>query len=370
MNIFLICGETSGDQHAADIIRACNSIQSELTFVGMGGEECQKAGMNLLLHQKEMAFMGFWEVIKNLRTIRKKIVFIKKEIIKTQPKAILLIDYAGFNLRIAKFAKSLQIPVHFYIAPKTWAWKESRVKTIQKYVDYLYCILPFETSYFQKFRIKASYVGNPSKEQFSRFQVNDHFLSIHKIDKPIVALLPGSRTQEIKTALPIMLQVAKNFPKYQFVIAQAPGFETSFYQNIENNIKLVKEDMHNLLHHSNAAIVTSGTATLETALHNIPQVVCYKTSTLTYKIAKILVRLNYISLVNLILNKEVIKEFIQDDFNEKNITKELTALLYDEKYLAEIRNNYFHLNQLLGDSKPSHKVASALIESFEKQNQQ
>jgi lipid-A-disaccharide synthase len=368
MKIFVICGETSGDQHAADIIRACHSIRSGLTFIGMGGDESQKAGMNLLLHQKKMAFMGFWEVIKNLRTIRKKMDFIKKEILKSRPNAILLIDYAGFNLRIAKFAKSLQIPVHFYIAPKTWAWKESRVKLIQKYVDCLYCILPFETDYFQKFGIKANYVGNPSKEQILRFQVNDDFLSIHKIDKPIVALLPGSRAQEIKTSLPIMLQVAKNFPNYQFVIAQAPGYEASFYHKIEKNITLVKEDMHNLLHHSKAAIVTSGTATLETALHNIPQVVCYKTSILTYQIAKILVKLNYISLVNLIVNKEVIKEFIQEDFNEKNITKELTSLLGDSKYLREISGNYFHLNQLLGDSKPSQNVARTLLESCETQN--
>lgn len=368
MKIFLICGETSGDQHAADIIRACHSIQSELTFIGMGGDECQKVGMNLLLHQKEMAFMGFWEVIKNVRTIRKKMAFIKKEIIKSQPTAILLIDYAGFNLRIAKFAKSLQIPVHFYIAPKTWAWKESRVKTIRKYINYLYCILPFETDYFQKFGITATYVGNPSKEQISRFQVNDNFLTINKIDKPIVALLPGSRAQEIKTALPIMLQVAKNFPHYQFVIAQAPGYEASFYQKIEKNIALVKDDMHNLLHHSKAAIVTSGTATLETALHNIPQVVCYKTSTLTYQIAKMLVKLNYISLVNLIVNKKVIQEFIQDDFNEKNITQELASLLDDSKYLGEIRKNYFYLNQLLGDSKPSQIVARTLLEGCEKQN--
>jgi lipid-A-disaccharide synthase len=359
--IFLICGESSGDQHAADVIKAAKNIQPDTSFCGMGGDKCIAAGMQVLIHQKEMAFMGFYEVVKNLRTIRRKMTAIKNHIIQTKPDAILLIDYAGFNLRIAKFAKNLQIPVHFYIAPKTWAWNEGRNKKIQQYVDYLYCILPFEPAYFQRFNINAQYVGNPSIEQVKAFQPDTNFLDKYKINKPIIALLPGSRKQEIESSLPIMIKMKKHFPEYELVVAQAPGYDDYFYYKFDQKLKLIKEDMYNLLHHSKAAIVTSGTATLETALHRVPQVVCYKTSTISYTIAKRLVKLKYISLVNLIMNKPVVTELIQQDFSEENVLRELRLLLKDQVKYQDIQTDYDQLMDMLGKIKPSEKVAKFML---------
>lgn len=359
--IFLICGETSGDQHAADIINSTKIYYPNVSFIGMGGDKCEAAGMNISIHQKEMAFMGFYEVIKNLKTVRSKITKIKNFIIQSNPDAILLIDYAGFNLRIAKFAKNLQIPVHFYIAPKTWAWNEGRNKKIQELVDHLYCILPFEPDYFKKFNINSLYVGNPSKEQVEQFIADSNFLNNHQINKPLIALLPGSRKQEIEMGLPIMLKMKTHFPEYEFVVAQAPGFDEDFYHKFDTHIKLVKEDMHNLLSYAKAAIVTSGTATLETALHRVPQVVCYKTSFISYAIAKRLVKLSYISLVNLIVNKPIVTELIQQDFSEERVKNELNSLLRNTLEIQKIQSGYDELNSILGNNKPSEMVVKSLF---------
>jgi lipid-A-disaccharide synthase len=360
MKYYFISGETSGDNHASRVMGELKKLDKQAIFRGMGGDMSRAAGQELVLHQKEMAIMGFSEVLGSLLKILINIRKIKKDILTWKPDILILVDYPGFNFKIAKYAHKHNIPVHYYISPKVWAWKEGRVELIRKYVSELYCILPFETDYFAKKGIKATYVGNPSKETV------DEFLSTNTLTNGTnkIALLPGSRKQEINTSLPIMLEAMKQFPKYEAIVAQAPGFDEAFYHAIDPTLKLIPNDMYVLLAQCDAAIVTSGTATLETALLNIPQIVCYKTTKLSYAVAKSVVMLNYISLVNLILEAPCVKELIQDDFEAEKLGYELNLLLKSKEKRAKMEAYYEELHELIGLSYPSVNVANKVWQSL------
>lgn len=359
MRYYVISGETSGDNHAARVISELKKRDSTAHFRGMGGDQSEAAGQELLIHQKEMAIMGLVEILSSLKKIARNLKKVKRDIAEWNPDIVLLVDYPGFNFKIAKYVHGLHIPVHYYISPKVWAWKENRINGIKSYVDELYTILPFETEYFTKRNINAKYVGNPSKETVDEYlEVND----LHKGSKQI-ALLPGSRKQEISTSLPIMLDAMKQFPDYTLLVAQAPGFDDGYYHAFDPNLKLIKNDMYSLLAQSDAALVTSGTATLETALMYVPQVVCYRMNELSYRIGKMIVKLDYISLVNLILDKPCVTELIQGDFNAERVTRELNALLYDDATKTRIKEQYTELHARIGTSHPSVEVAKYIWQS-------
>jgi len=345
--------------HAAKVLNAIKNKDKTAEFRGIGGDASAVQGLQLLYHQKEIAFMGFIEVFKHLRTILRVMQHVKSDIKAYKPDSILLVDYPGFNLKIAKYAKSLSIPVHYYIAPKVWAWKEKRIKKINKFVNKLYSILPFEESYFSKAGIDCKYVGNPSKIAVNAFIPQTDFKEVKQINKPLIALLPGSRNQEISKNLSIMLELRKAYPDYCFAIAQAPGFTDDYYKQFGSDLILTK-DMYNLLHYSKAAVVTSGTATLETALHKVPQVVCYKTSATTYRLAKWFIKINFISLVNIIVNREVIKELIQEDFNYSDLKLELDKILTNSGQ-KRLELDYAELDRLLGNTDPALLVAESIV---------
>jgi lipid-A-disaccharide synthase len=370
MKYYLIAGEASGDLHASNLMKSLKKNDSQAEFRFWGGDLMQAVGGDMIVHYQKLAFMGFWEVIKNLTTLSKYIKQCQNDIAQYKPDALILIDYSGFNLRIAPFAKAMDIPVHFYIAPKVWAWNEKRVKKLKKYVDELYVIFPFEKDYFEKkHKIPVHYVGNPLQDVIAdRKPIDeDSFRKNNKLgSKPIIALLPGSRTQEINKILPLMTQMATQFTNYQFVIAGAPNKDKAFYQNFlkEKNIAFVANQTYDLLSLSYAALVTSGTATLEAALFKIPQVVCYKTSILTYSIGKMLVKnIKYISLVNLIMDAPVVVELIQKNYNKSRLSKELKAILN-----ANTRNtmfeNYHKLEEILGRDGASNNVAAIIKQSL------
>mgnify|MGYP000920390716 CR=1 FL=1 len=361
MKYYVISGETSGDQHAAKVINQLKQLDSNAHFRGMGGDQSRAAGLELLLHQKSMAIMGFWEVLKSIFKILKVLKLVKRDLANWQPDVILLIDYPGFNLKIVKYASSKSIPVHYYISPKVWAWKENRVKSIKRYVDELYSILPFEIEYYKSKGLDIKYVGNPSKEA-----VDDYLKTIIKTpNQAKLALLPGSRKQEIISSLPIMLKAARKAGFSKFVIAQAPNLDANLYTQFGENLELVQGKMYDVLASAEAAIVTSGTATLETALMNVPQVVCYRTSAISYAIGKMVVKLKYISLVNLILDNACILELIQDDFTEQNITAELKKIKQD-KYRKEMQLKYKRMRNQLGNSRPSAVVAHSIYNAITK----
>lgn len=365
MKYYILSGETSGDNHAARVITELKKRDSDAQFRGMGGDQSATAGQVLLIHQKEMAIMGLVEILSSLRKIARNLKKVMQDIAEWQPDLVLLVDYPGFNFKIAKYAHGLQLPVHYYISPKVWAWKEGRIQRIKKHVTKLYTILPFETQYFAQHNVAVQYVGNPSKETVDEYLAANHMPNNHELANAggKIALLPGSRKQEINTSLPIMLQAMKNFPTYELVIAQAPGFDDAFYHAFDPKLKLVKNDMYTILAQSDAALVTSGTATLETALMNVPQVVCYRMNALSYRIGKMIVKLDYISLVNLILDKPCVTELIQDDFNAERLTKEVGALLQDSETRSRIKSQYAELHAKIGASHPSVEVANHIWES-------
>ncbi|PCJ63753.1 MAG: lipid-A-disaccharide synthase [Bacteroidetes bacterium] len=356
MKYYIISGETSGDNHASRVMLALKKLDSNATFRGMGGDASQAAGQELIIHQKEMAIMGFVEIITSLRKIARNLKLIKQDIKSWNPDVVLLVDYPGFNFKIAKYVYGIGIPVHYYISPKVWAWKEGRVKLIKKYITKLYCILPFEEAYFKKRNVESTYVGNPSKETVDEFLLTNTLVR----DKKQIALLPGSRKQEINTSLPIMLEAMKEFSDYQLLVAQAPGFDDTFYHNFNPNLKLIKNDMYSLLAQCDAALVTSGTATLETALMNVPQVVCYRLNEISYRIGKMVVKLDYISLVNLILDKPCVTELIQSDFNPKRLKIELNLILHDADRKSKMTKEYAELHKIIGQGHPSSEVASLI----------
>ena len=369
MKYYLISGEASGDLHGAHLIKALKKLDAQSEFRAWGGDLMNEAGANVVKHYKELAFMGFWEVISNLPTILINLKKCKKDIIRFQPDVIIYIDYPGFNLRIAKWSKSNGFLNHYYISPQVWAWKENRIKIMKQSLDALYVILPFEKKYFEeKHQFDVDYVGNPLINYVSKHTKNETFLQKNQLEgKPIIALLPGSRIQEISKMLPLFISVSKRFKEYQFVIAGAPGIDSIQYKPylINSSLKIVKGFTYDLLQHSSLAIVTSGTATLETALFNVPQLVCYKTSKINYWIGKKIIKLSYISLVNLILNRFAITELIQQNCTVSNISKELNLLL-DFKRQKEMRKAYLEIKSFLGNGEASVKTASMIYKRIRK----
>jgi lipid-A-disaccharide synthase len=318
-------------------------------------------GADLVKHYRELAFMGFTEVLMNLRTILNNITFCKKDILQHKPDVLMLVDYPGFNMRIAEFAKAQGIKVFYYISPQIWAWKQSRVHKIKKVVDKMFVILPFEKEFYRCFNFNVDFVGHPLLDAVQNYSLEKSMLSV-TTDKPIIALLPGSRKQEISTMLPLMLLMKKQYGNYQFVIAGAPSQNKEFYQTFigDDDVKIVFNETYQLLQKSEAALVTSGTATLETALFGVPEVVCYKGGAISYGIAKQLVKVKYISLVNLIMDKEIVKELIQNELTEANLKIELDKLLMPETR-SKILANYAVLKEKLGGSGASKKAAELMI---------
>jgi len=370
MKYYIIAGEASGDLHGSNLMKALLREDLNAEFRFWGGDLMQNVSGNLVKHYKELAFMGFLEVILNLKTIFKNLSFCKQDIESYNPDVIIFIDYPGFNLRIAKWAKLKGIKTHYYISPQIWAWKENRIKAIKRDVDKMYVILPFEKEFYEnKHNYPVNFVGHPLIDAIvDRTQIDEYeFRAQHELnEKPIIALLPGSRKQEIRKMLSVMLSVINDFPDYQFVIAGAPSQDYSFYEQfIDNpNVHFVSNKTYDLLSVSTAALVTSGTATLEAALFKVPEVVCYKGSWLSYQIGKRLVKnIKYISLVNLIMDKEVVTELIQNEFNSKNLKRELSKIL-DDYERTKFFINYYDLEKKLGGKGASEKVAGFIYNSI------
>ena len=373
---YIIAGEASGDLHGANLIKEIKKLDSTAAFRCWGGDLMEEEGIELVKHYRDLAFMGFLEVIKNIRTIFKNMKFCKEDIIKYKPDAVIFIDYPGFNLRIAEFVHENKIPTLYYVSPQVWAWKVSRVKKIKVVVDKMYVILPFEKAFYKKFDYDVDFVGHPlidAIEQFKEKAISKKvFCEKYRLnEKPIIALLPGSRSQEIEKKLPIMLSVVSKYKEYQFVIAGAPARSNEYYAPFlsKENVHVVLNDTYNLLNNSHAALVTSGTATLETALFNVPQVVCYQSSAFSYRIAKLLIgkRIKFISLVNLIAGKEIVKELIQSELKESNLIKELEIIVSNEgreKMLKE----YKLLEDKCGGTGASFNTANGMLKTLEELN--
>lgn len=347
MKYYIIAGEASGDLHGSNLILELLKLDSSAKVRAWGGDKMQAAGAVLVRHYKELAFMGFAEVIKNLPTIFRNLKFCKSDILQFKPDALILIDYPGFNLRIATWAKQQGLRIIYYISPQVWAWKESRVKAIKTSVDKMLVILPFEKEFYAKWNYEVEYVGHPLVQV-----IEAEKRKIHKSPgtKPIIALLPGSRKQEIQRKLPVMLEVARHFPDYEFVVARAPGLTDDYYAPFlqpYKNVRGISNRTYELLSVAKAALVTSGTATLETALFDVPEVICYKASALSYQIGKRLIKIKYICLVNLIMDKEVVTELIQDQFTTENLVKELRSLLTDNKKTSKMHDDFLALKELL-----------------------
>ena len=369
MKYYIIAGEASGDLHAANLMKAIVAEDPQADFRFWGGDLMQKVGGTLVKHYRDLAFMGFLEVLMNLRTITKNLAFCKKDITQFAPDVIIYVDYPGFNMRIAKWARQEGYKNHYYISPQIWAWKEGRIKAIKKDVDEMYVILPFEKAFYEeKHDFPVHFVGHPLIDEISARTpvVPENFRKEHQLDdRPIIALLPGSRKQEIQKMLEIMLSITPDFPEYQFVIAGAPSQDLEFYEPFlkKNRVHIVMNQTYNLLDVAHAALVTSGTATLETALFKVPEVVCYKGGRISYEIAKRVINLDYISLVNLIMDKEVVKELIQTEFNTKTLKKALTEILEEEKRKA-LFDEYYKLEQKLGGVGASANTAKLIVNAI------
>lgn len=365
MKYYIIAGEASGDLHASNLIKGLKKLDPEFQSRGWGGDMMQAQGVELVKHYRELAFMGFVEVIANLRTILRNIAYCKKDIRQYRPDVLILVDYPGFNLRIAEFARKEGLRVIYYISPQIWAWKQSRVHQIKRDVDRMLCILPFEKDFYARFDFKVDFTGHPLLDAIAARSRTSDWRRDHQLDeKPVIALLPGSRKQEIATMLPLMLSVVPDFPGHQFVIAAAPSIEPEFYSALiaGKNVKMVFGKTYDLLENSEAALVTSGTATLETALFNVPQVVCYKGNKISYHIARKLVKVKYISLVNLIMDHPVVTELIQDDLNTNRIRSELADVISGGKGRANMLKQYADLKDKLGGPGASDRAAAIIME--------
>ncbi len=367
MKYYIIAGEASGDLHASNLMKALKEKDIHTQFRFWGGDLMQNVGGDLVKHYRDLAFMGFAEVLMNLGTILNNIKFCKQDIINYRPDILILVDYPGFNMRIAEFAKQKKIPVHYYISPQIWAWKENRIKKIKRDVDQMYVILPFEKKFYEKkHNFPVHFVGHPLLDAIAdrnQFDIEKFKKDNGLNNKSIIALLPGSRKQEITKMLSVMLKMVDKFSDFQFVIAGAPSQDLEFYKKIINKkeVSIVENKTYDLLSISFAALVTSGTATLETALFKVPEVVCYKGNEISYQIGKRLVKnIKYISLVNLILDKEAVTELIQGDFNEKRLEDELFKIL-DHKKREKIFDNYYELEQKLGGKGASELTAELII---------
>ena len=359
MKYYIIAGERSGGLHASNLMKALQKQDVNADFRYFGGEQMQAVGGTLVTHYKELAFMGFWEVLTNLNTINRFLKLCRKDIDEYQPNALILVDYAGFNLKIAKYAKQKGYKVFYYISPKVWAWNQKRALKIMGRVDHMFSILPFEVDFYKEFNWdEVTYVGNPVIEAVQKHEINDQFNSDYNLPEAekIIAVLPGSRKQEVAKIIPVIREVIEGHPQYHFCVAGVSNLPEAVYEDIRKlkNVTLVLEDTYNLLAHSEAAIVTSGTATLETALWNVPQVVVYKSSWFSYNIAKMLVKVRFISLVNLIIDDEIVKELIQKDCNPAQISEHLEQIISSPTDYSLLRNK-------LGDKIASEEAAKQFM---------
>jgi lipid-A-disaccharide synthase len=370
MKYYIIAGEASGDLHASNLMIALKKLDEKAEFRIWGGDLMKAEGGDLVMHYSDLAFMGFVEVLKNLSTIFDNIAFCKKDIVQYKPDVLILVDYPGFNLRIAEFAHKAGLKVIYYISPQVWAWKRSRVRKIRRVVDKMLVILPFEKEFYKKYNVDVEFVGHPLLDALAKEKLvtKEEFYKKYNLpDKPIVAILPGSRKQEVERMLNIMLEVIPEFDDYQFVVAGVGTITHRFYQEIIGDlpIKVLINKTHDIVHHATAALVTSGTATLETAMIGTPEVVCYRGNRISFAIAKRIVHVKFISLVNLIMDKLVVKELIQDDLNKKNLVSELNKILNDKSKIDRIRADYKELKLKLGQAGASDNAAKLIISNIE-----
>ncbi len=372
LKFYVIAGEASGDLHGANLIKELKQQHPDSTFRAWGGDRMEAAGAEVVKHYRDLAFMGFIEVIANLRTILRNIDACKNDIAQFKPDAIILIDYPGFNMRIGPFAKQLGIKVLYYISPQIWAWKQNRVHKLKQFVDRMYVILPFEKEFYKRFDVDVDFVGHPLLDaigQYNREPFDEtawrqqHDLPV---TTPLVVMLPGSRKQEVRTMLNIMTEAARRFSGYTFVVAGAPSLEPSFYHEVlkGQNVRVIHGETYALLRMAHAAMVTSGTATLETALFKVPQVVCYKGNQVSYLIARRLVKVDYISLVNLIMGREVVKELIQHEMNPDSVSEQLRGLCEDGKVRGDMMGAYNALREKLGGEGASELTAKLMLKTL------
>lgn len=364
MKYFIVAGERSGDLHASNLMKEIKLRDSNAEFRFVGGDLMQAQGGKMICHYREMSYMGFVEILAGLFKILSVLKECKKEITVFKPDVVLCVDFAGFNMRLAKWAFKNGYKVHYYISPKVWAWNQKRAFKIKKYIDHLYCILPFEKAFFEKYGYKVDYVGNPLLDAVEQFEPVEDFKVKHRLsDKPIIAILPGSRKQEIEKILYVMMSAINVFPKYQYVIAAVENLSAEYYQQFQRNedIHIVYNETYDLLKVSEYAIVCSGTATLETSLFNVPQVVCYQTSAISATIARMLIKVRFVSLVNLIADREIVKELIQENFTAHKLVDELRQLTESDKYVKEMREGYSEVRSLMGDSGASERTAELIV---------
>ncbi|MBQ7532604.1 MAG: lipid-A-disaccharide synthase [Bacteroidales bacterium] len=373
MKYYIIAGEASGDLHGSNLVASLRTHDKDAKIRAWGGEKMRRNGANVVKNYHELAFMGFVEVLMNMRTILKNFSFCKKDISEFNPDAIILIDYPGFNLKVAKWAHKKGYKVFYYISPQVWAWKRRRVYKIKRVVDKMLCILPFEKKFYDSYNVDCQFVGHPLLDEIAKVNPVDKnkFYKTNRLNpkKEIIAMLPGSRKQEVSRMLTVMLDVVKQFPNYQFVIACAPSLPVSYYKEIigdKANVRLVVNRTYQLLQLSSAAMVTSGTATLETALFDVPEVVCYKANKISYIIARQLAKVRFICLVNLIMDREVVKELIQNDLTPNNVANELKSLLASSKRQKKLLEDYEELKAVLGNAGASDKAAETIIANVNK----
>ena len=370
MKYYVIAGEASGDLHASNLIAEIKKKDAKAEFRGFGGDLMKNEGLNLVKHYRTMAFMGFLEVAVNLRKVLGNIALCKKDLLAYNPDAVVLVDYPGFNFRIADFAHKNGFKVFYYISPQVWAWKRRRVRKIQKSVDKMLVILPFEEEFYRRYGVNVTYVGNPLLDELAKFGTANRSIFLRRNSlgekREIIALLPGSRKQEIKRVLPVMLKVIPHFPEYQFVIACVSSIDKALYKGIVGNadVVLVENQTYELLQNASAALVTSGTATLETALFSVPEVVCYKATGFSYRLAKWMIKVKFISLVNLIMDREVVKELIQGDLSEERLVNELDLLLHNGKRQRQLLEDYDELKDRLGNAGASAKAAAVIFQEI------
>jgi lipid-A-disaccharide synthase len=367
MKYYIIAGERSGDLHGSNLIKGIRKHDPDAQIRAWGGDMMQEAGAEIVKHYRDLAFMGFFEVVKNIPTILGFLSFCKKDIKNFQPDVVILIDYAGFNMRIAKFAKTNGFKTFYYISPKVWAWNQSRALKIKQFVDKMFVIFPFEKEFFQKFDYEVEFVGNPLFDAIADFTPNPNFRKDARLGpKPIIALLPGSRKQEVETMLGLMMSQVYEFPDYQFVIGTVSNLPKELYARWQSifPVKLVVDDAYNLLSVADAALVTSGTATLETALFNVPQVVCYKGGWAAYQVYKRVIRVPFVSLVNLIAGREVVKELLQNDLTKENLFTELSKITINQTTRQNQLEGYAEIKNILGKKGASERAGRLMIEGL------
>ncbi len=364
MKYYLIAGERSGDLHAANLIKSLKQEDPQAGIRAWGGDDMQAAGAELVRHYRDLAFMGFWEVAKNIRTLRRLMHECQQDLLDYHPDVLILVDYAGFNLRMARFAKKRGFRVFYYISPKVWAWNQSRAYTIKALVDRMFVIFPFEKIFYRQYEYEVDYVGNPLLDAIAAFTPEADFRRKHGLDsRPVIALLPGSRRQEVEKMLDVMMSIKSAFPDYQFVIAGVTNLPASFYEPIAHRyqVTVVYDEAYGLLSQASAALVTSGTATLETALFEVPQIVCYRMSSISYAIAKSLIKIKYISLVNLVADREVVVELIQQQLNPPRLQTELQRILPGSAFREQQVAGYRGIKQALGEPGASAKTAQLMV---------